>query len=107
MWIATTACVPKSPAAAMRHDPASAAIVIMLCSLKMHGMATVPEARLRRDAVTDLTEPGAPAFEAAVPMRSQRLKAEIAEREVRTRGPLHRLSWQGRPLSGRQGPVRP
>jgi hypothetical protein len=41
----------------MRHDPASAAIVIMLRSLKMHGMS---------QAVTDLIEQGAPAFEAAV-----------------------------------------
>ena len=43
----------------MRHDPASGAIVIMLRSLKMHGMA---------QAVTDLIEQGAPAFEAAVPI---------------------------------------
>ena len=59
----------------MRHDPASAAIVIMLRSLKMHGMA---------QAVTDLIEQGAPAFEAAVPSLSQLLKAELAEREVRS-----------------------
>jgi hypothetical protein len=59
----------------MRHDPASAAIVIMLRSLKMHGMS---------QAVTDLIEQGAPAFEAAVPMLSQLLKAELAEREVRS-----------------------
>ena len=59
----------------MRHDPASAAIVIMLRSLKMYGMA---------QAVTDLTEQGAPAFEAAMPMLSQLLKAEMAEREVRS-----------------------
>ena len=59
----------------MRHDPASGAIVIMLRSLKMHGMA---------QAVTDLIEQGAPAFEAAVPILSQLLKAEMAEREVRS-----------------------
>jgi DNA replication protein DnaC len=59
----------------MRHDPASAAIVIMLKSLKMHGMA---------QAVHDLTEQGSPAFEAAVPILSQLLKAETAEREVRS-----------------------
>lgn len=59
----------------MRHDPASAAIVIMLKSLKLHGMA---------QAVADLMEQGAPAFEAAVPMLSQLLKAEMAEREVRS-----------------------
>ena len=59
----------------MRHDPASAAVVIMLRSLKMYGMA---------QAVTDLTEQGAPAFESSVPMLSQLLKAEMAEREVRS-----------------------
>jgi DNA replication protein DnaC len=59
----------------MRHDPASGAIVIMLRSLKMYGMA---------QAVTDLIEQGAPAFEGAVPILSQLLKAEIAEREVRS-----------------------
>tara|TARA_R110002020_G_scaffold475295_2_gene709457 strand:+ start:12663 stop:12968 length:306 start_codon:yes stop_codon:yes gene_type:complete len=59
----------------MRHDPASGAIIIMLRSLKMHGMA---------QAVTDLMEQGAPAFDAAVPMLTQLLKAEVAEREVRS-----------------------
>ena len=61
--------------AAMRHDPASGAVVIMLRSLKMYGMA---------QAVTDLIEQGAPAFEAAVPILTQLLKAEMAEREVRS-----------------------
>ena len=59
----------------MRHDPAAGAIVIMLRSLKMYGMA---------QAVTDLIEQGAPAFEAAIPILSQLLKAELAEREVRS-----------------------
>jgi DNA replication protein DnaC len=59
----------------MRHDPASAAIVIMLKSLKMYGMA---------QAVGELMEQGSPAFEAAMPMLSQLLKAETAEREVRS-----------------------
>ena len=59
----------------MRHDPASGAIVIMLRSLKMYGMA---------QAITDLIEQGAPAFEAAVPILSQLLKAELAERKVRS-----------------------
>lgn len=59
----------------MRHDPASGAVVIMLRSLKMYGMA---------QAVTDLIEQGAPAFDAAVPILSQLLKAELAEREVRS-----------------------
>src|SRR3954471_14441520 len=72
---AMTACGPRSREAAMRHDPASAAIVIMLRSLKIHGMA---------HAATDLIEQGAPAFQSAVPILSQLLKAELAEREVRS-----------------------
>ena len=59
----------------MRHDPASAAVVVMLKALKMYGMA---------QAVGDLIEQGAPAFETAVPVISQLLKAEMAEREVRS-----------------------
>jgi DNA replication protein DnaC len=59
----------------MRDDPASAAIVIMLRGLKMHGMA---------QAVGELMEQGAPAFDAAVPILAQLLKAETAEREVRS-----------------------
>ena len=51
---AMTTCVPRSLEADMRHDPAAGAIVIMLRSLKMYGMA---------QAVTDLTEQGAPAFD--------------------------------------------
>jgi DNA replication protein DnaC len=47
----------------------------MLRGLKMYGMA---------QAVGDLIEQGAPAFEAAVPILSQLLKAEMAEREVRS-----------------------
>ena len=59
----------------MRHDPASAAIVVMLRGLKMYGMA---------QAVGELIEQGSPAFENAVPILSQLLKAETAEREVRS-----------------------
>ena len=59
----------------MRHDPAGASIVIMLRSLKLYGMA---------NAVEDLVAQGAPAFETATPILSQLLKAEIAEREVRS-----------------------
>jgi DNA replication protein DnaC len=59
----------------MRHDPASAAVVIMLRGLKMHGMA---------QAAGDLMEQGSPAFETALPILSQLLKAETAEREVRS-----------------------
>ena len=47
----------------------------MLRGLKMYGMAL---------AVSDLIEQGAPAFDAAVPILSQLLKAEVAEREVRS-----------------------
>ena len=54
----------------MRHNPASGAIIVMLRSLKMHGMA---------QAVGELAEQGSPAFEAAVPILSQLLKAETAE----------------------------
>ncbi|USQ74585.1 IS21-like element helper ATPase IstB (plasmid) [Roseomonas mucosa] len=59
----------------MRHDPASAALVVMLRGLKMFGMS---------QAVAELAEQGAPAFETAVPVLSQLLKAEMAEREVRS-----------------------
>src|ERR1700709_9657 len=59
----------------MRHNPAAGAVVITLRTLKMHGMA---------QAVGELAEQGAPAFEAAVPILSQLLKAEMAEREVRS-----------------------
>src|SRR5580704_16647429 len=71
---ATTPC-GKQRRRAMPHNPASGAIVIMLRSLKMYGMA---------HAVSELTEQGAPAFEAAIPVLSQLLKAETAEREVRS-----------------------
>jgi DNA replication protein DnaC len=70
-----TACAPRLQEAATRHDPVSGAIIIMLRSLKMHGMAK---------AVSDLIEQGAPAFEATIPVLSQPLKAELAEREVRS-----------------------
>lgn len=59
----------------MRHDPASAAVLVMLRGLKMHGMA---------QAVSDLIEQGAPAFDTAIPLLSQLLKAEMAERQVRS-----------------------
>jgi hypothetical protein len=55
------ACVPILPEAALRHDPAAGAIVIMLRSLKVYGMAR---------AVAGLIEQGEPAFEAAPPILS-------------------------------------
>jgi len=67
----------------MRHDPASSALVIMLRSLKMHGMA---------QAVDELAQQGAPAFETAIPV------AQGGDR--RAGGPLHGLPAQGRPLPG-------
>ena len=54
-----SSCAARLAEAAMRHDLASGAIVIMLRSLTMYGMA---------QAVTDLIEQGAAAFEAAIPM---------------------------------------
>jgi len=45
----------------MRHDPAGAAIVVMLRGLKMFGMA---------QAASELMEQGAPAFNSAVPILS-------------------------------------
>src|SRR6195256_6729494 len=60
---------------AMRHNPVAGPVVIMLRTLKMHGMA---------QAVGELTEQGSPAFEAALPILSQLLKAETADREVRS-----------------------
>jgi len=59
----------------MRHDPAGAAIVVMLRGLRMYGMA---------QATAELMEQGAPAFETAIPVLSQLLKAELAEREVKS-----------------------
>lgn len=59
----------------MRHDPASASVIITLRELKLHGMS---------QAAMELMEQGAPAFEAAMPILSQLLKAETAEREVRS-----------------------
>jgi DNA replication protein DnaC len=59
----------------MRHNPAAGAIIIMLRTLKMHGMA---------QAVGELTEQASPAFEGALPILSQLLKAETADREVRS-----------------------
>ena len=59
----------------MRHNPALGALVVMLKGLRMYGMAQATE---------ELGQQGAPAFEAAVPVLSQLLKAQLAEREVRS-----------------------
>jgi hypothetical protein len=59
----------------MARDSASNSIVALLKGLKMHGMA---------QAVSELGDQGAPAFEAAQPILAQLLKAETAEREVRS-----------------------
>jgi hypothetical protein len=55
--------------------PANTMLVIMLRSLKMYGLA---------QAVEELAQQGVPAFEAAIPVLSQLLKVETAEREVRS-----------------------
>jgi hypothetical protein len=73
----------------VRHDPASAAIVILLRELKMHGMA---------HAVAQFAQQGALAFEAAQPMLSQLLKAETAEREVRSVAYPHAMSECEQPV---------
>jgi len=51
----------------------------MLRQLKMHGMA---------HAVGDLTEQGSPAFEAAIPILSQLLKAENRGNERSVQRPI-------------------
>ena len=51
------------------------AVIVMLRSLKMFGMA---------QAVDELIQQGAPAFDVALPMLAGLLKAEMAEREVRS-----------------------
>ena len=66
----------------MRHDPAAASLVIMLRELKMFGMA---------QAISELAEQGAPAYEAAQPVLAQLLKAETAERE--DPDAAHRTPW--------------
>jgi len=55
-------------------NPPTNALVTALRELKMFGMA---------QAVGELAEQGAPAFDAAQPLLAQLLKAETAEREVR------------------------
>lgn len=59
----------------MARDATPNSIVALLKGLKMHGMA---------QAVAELGDQGAPAFEAAQPILAQLLKAETAEREVRS-----------------------
>src|SRR3546814_12789023 len=71
----SNATMPCAGRPAMRHDPATGAFVVMLRGLKMPCMA---------HAVTDLMQHGSPAFEAAVPILSQLLEAETAERAVRS-----------------------
>ena len=56
------------------RNPATHALITALRELKMFGMA---------QALGELAEQGAPAFEAAQPFLAQLLKAESAEREVR------------------------
>ena len=74
----------------MRHDPAIASIVIMLRELKMHGMA---------QAVAELAEQGAPAFDAAQPILSQ-----LQGRDRRAGGALGSLPIEGGQIPGVPGP---
>jgi DNA replication protein DnaC len=53
------------------------AMIMMMKSLKLTGMA---------QAVADLSQQGSPAYQAALPILSNLLKAEVAEREVRSVG---------------------
>ena len=76
MSVVTTALRQDGEAPSCVMTPPCAALVIMLRSLKMYGMAQAD----RRPGAAGF----APAFEAAVPMLSQLLKAETAEREVRS-----------------------
>ena len=59
----------------MRHNAAAGEIIIMLRCLKVRGMA---------QAVGEQSNKGSPAFEAALPILSQLLKAEAADREARS-----------------------
>lgn len=61
----------------MPLETPTAAMMTTLRSLKLFGMA---------HAVADLAEQGAPAYLAALPLLGNLLKAEIAEREVRSVG---------------------
>ena len=87
MSSAMTGCAARTGRCAMRHDPASAAIVIMLRSLKMYGMAQAVDgpdrtgrARLRGGRADPV--------------------ATAEGRDGGTRGPVHRLS-HSRPRASR------
>lgn len=77
----------------MRHDPAGAAVVVMLRSLKMYGMA---------QAAGELMEQGAPAYDSAVPILSQ--SAQGGDR--RARGSLGCVSDQSGAVPRLQGSER-
>lgn len=77
----------------MRHDPAGAAIVVMLRGLKMFGMA---------QAAGELMEQGAPAFNSAVPILSP--TAQGGNR--RARGSIGCLPAEGGALPRLQGSER-
>lgn len=65
--------IPSAGTNAMRLDPASGAVIVVLRSLKIYSMA---------QAVTDLMGQGTPGGRAAVPILPQLLKAETAERKM-------------------------
>ena len=55
----------------MKHD----ALITTLKTLKLYGMA---------DSILSLAEQASPAYQQAVPILESLLKAEVAEREVRS-----------------------
>ena len=72
----------------MRHNPADAAVVVMLQSLKMHGMA---------QAVGELAEQGAPAFEQRCPScpncsKPNRPKGRCARSPINSKSPAFRTT---------------
>ena len=76
----------------MRHDPASGALVILLRSLKMYGMAQADD---------ELAQHGARPSRGC---HSHTLPAAQGGDRRRARGPLHGISAQGRPLPGLSRP---
>ena len=84
---AMTACVPNLLEAAMRHDPAAGAIVIMLRSLKMYGMA---QDRVSRALGLELH---LAIVSSNVPLRVDQREAQFHRLTVKT-CKLHGIEWR-------------
>ena len=69
----------------------SDALITTLKTLKLFGMA---------DTIANLAEQASPAYQQAVPILETLLKAEVAERDVRSIN----LPDEGRPVPGVSGP---